>query len=268
MWPKETQPPPQHLPPPRSRPPCLPPSRLPPPLPARPLPSRSAPAAAEQAALGGRHRGRAAPLPMRRCRLCRAGLRVTSATSRSQRASEHQRGTGDGHKRGQGARPEPTAGHLLPKISVPAPASQGGTRVSPGGRRGQAGCYRGTRRSHPSSPRPSSPAPPRPIRHAGLSRGGSAAGRPPPPGCTATRCCHLSLGVLAASPNCCEQEIHLAEDPTSQRRMVAVATPLLMSREGRRPRVPTARMPYFRLEVTFWRGEGGLFPYLLDHLDN
>lgn len=94
---------------------------------------------------------------------------VTSANSRSQRA-EHQRGTGDSQARPR--RPGSAYSRsFVPDRAVPAPAPQGGTRMSPGFRAGQAGPSLGTRHSHPSSPRPSSPAPPSQISHAGLRSG-------------------------------------------------------------------------------------------------
>lgn len=80
----------------------------------------------------------------------------------------------------------------------------GGTRVSPGSGGGLAG--------HGAPIHPSilpSPAAPSRVSHAGPAGDGQRYPRPGPAearavrasGCTATRCCHLSLGLPAASPN-------------------------------------------------------------------
>ncbi|XP_063267641.1 uncharacterized protein LOC134557880 [Prinia subflava] len=197
---------------------------------------------------------------------------VTSANSRSQRA-EHQRGTGHGHGLGR-RRAAPTAGHLLPDRVVAAPAPQGGTRAAPGG---PAPAGHGAA-LHP--PRGPSPAPPRRVSRAGprSGLGSGTCGRAEPRrrrcGPSAATGLHgdallppLAWRSRSFPKLCCEQEVHLAEDSAPHRRMVAVATPPLMSREGRRLRLPVPGCLVSGPRSLFG-GQKGLFPYLLDHIDD
>lgn len=194
---------------------------------------------------------------------------VTSANSRWQRA-EHQRGSGDSHR----ARAAPPAAHSLPdRGSQRLPRGEGGrergTRLSPGSGGGLAGHGAPIHPSiHPPQPRSAQPGESCRARRgwaavpaAGPSRGESGAGQ---------RLHGDSLLPPLAWPSRsfpklhCEQEIHPAEDPTPHRRMVTVAIPPLISREGRRVRVFC-----FVLGLrSFFVGQGGLFPYLLHHIDD